>query len=236
MEIKVFGDLTQEDVIKSFEVEAEKYNGLYVDMDEAEGRKYVKAQAKTIGDLIKKLDRARIDKAAKYKREVESEFSVIKSRLEKANEPFTLLIDEYNAERKRILDAEKAKQKAIDDAKQLESDHELALLLNMKWDSEKEQREADKLAEIERIKKQAEADLIAKMQREQEAEKQLKEAAARYAAKAEQDRINNIEHQRKINNEILSDLLDNTELKEADAILIVKLIKNNRIRNLQINY
>ena len=74
------------------------------------------------------------------------------------------------------------------------------------------------------------------MQREQEAEKQINEAAARDAAKAEQDRINSIEHQRKINNEILADLLENTELKEADAILIVKLIKNNRIRNLQINY
>lgn len=236
MEIKLFGDLTQEEVIKSFEVESEKYTGLYVDMNEAEGRRYVKEQAKDIGDLIKKLDRARIDKSKAYKKEVEDEFAAIKVRLEKANEPFTLLINEHNAERKRILDTEKAKQQAIDDAKQLESDHEIGLLLNMKWDNEKEQREADKQAEIDRIRKQAEDDLLAEQQREQEMEKELKEAKARYAAYAEQERINNVEHQRVINNEIVADLLDNTDMSEDVAIHIVKLIKNNRIRNVQINY
>ena len=134
MDISIFNDITTEDQLQLIEVESSGYVGLYVEMNDIKQRGYVKAKAKTINDLLKKVERARIDKVKDFKAGVTAEAKEIAERLLLANKPFTLLLDEYNEERAKVLAAEKARVKAIEDAQQLENDHELALLMNDKHD------------------------------------------------------------------------------------------------------
>lgn len=146
MEIAIFTDLTTNEHLDQLKVESEKYTGLYVDMENAKERKYVKDKADGINQLLKKVERKRIDASKEYKIKVEAEAADIIERLQIANLPFTLLIDEYKEERKRILDAEKAEREAIELEVKIEADHEFALLMNDKFDNDKI------LAEQERIK------------------------------------------------------------------------------------
>ena len=164
MDVVSFKDLTTEDHLKKLEVEAEKYSGLYVDMDDKDQRIYVKDQAATITKLIKKINRARIDKSAEFKSNITAEADHVIGRLEKANERFTLLLVEYKGRRDKVLQAEKDRIKSIEDAQQLESDHELALLQYEKHKmdgAERARGEAERLsleesARIEREKRIAE--------------------------------------------------------------------------------
>lgn len=116
MQIKLFEGVTTPKALKAFQDKAEKYDGLYVDMNNKDERKFVKEQSKEITDIIKKLDRARIDKTNAFKRSVDEEFKAIKSSLETSNLPFSLLLDEHKAQRKSEL----AAQKKIKDQEQAE--------------------------------------------------------------------------------------------------------------------
>ena len=55
MGISIFQELTTDDYIKELEADGKKYEGLYVDMEDLESRKYVKNQASTINNLIKQV-------------------------------------------------------------------------------------------------------------------------------------------------------------------------------------
>ena len=226
MQVQLFTDITTEQALEAIEKEAKSYEGLYVEMDDPEQRKYVKEKARVIGDILKKLDRARIDKSKDYKARVEQEAASIRKRLEEANKPFTLLIDEYAAERKKILDAQKAKREAEEAARQLEIDHEFALLMNIQWDNDKEKREAEKAAEVKRIADEAKAQLIAEQQMAAEAEK---------AEKERQARINDIEHRRAINSETLAQLMT-LGLSEDDSKALIRALANNALAHVTINY
>lgn len=176
MNIVIFNKLTTSEELAELQVEAEKYTGLYVDMHKPEQRKYVKDKAAHIGQLLKKVDRHRIDASAEYKRAVEKEAASLSESLKIANLPFTLLIDEYTAERKKVLDAEKARKAAIDLANQIESDHEIALLMNDKFDSDIAENKRLQAAHEESIRKQAADD----------AKRLASEEIARQKAAAEQ--------------------------------------------------
>jgi hypothetical protein len=130
MDIVLFSSITTEQALRQLELEGEKYAGLYVDMNVPEERKYVKDNAALINDLLKNLDRARIDKSKAYKASVEAEAKGIRERLEAANQPFTMLIDAHKHERAEILAAQKAKDDAKALALQVEADHEHALLID----------------------------------------------------------------------------------------------------------
>ena len=231
----LFSDLTTDEKLAQLEAEGEKYQGLYVDMADKEQRKFVKDQASLVNDLLKKLDRKRIDLSKQYKAQVEAEAKEIKLRLEKANSPFTALIDEWNAERKRILDEEKRIQAEKELAEQIERDHEEALQLNRLWDLEKVDRERQR--EIER-------------QQQAEREKQIAEQAAKQALidaenarQAQLQREENArlkreadtEHKKQINNAILSVLVENG-IAEDDAKTVITLAAKGLLPNTQINY
>lgn len=233
--IEIFQDITTEDVLLSLEADAEKYTGLYVDMNEAEGRKYVKAQASKITDMLKALDRARIDKSKAYKQSVESAAKSIRDRLEKANEPYSLLIDEYKLERKKVLDAENARKQAIADAEQLELDHELALLMDLQWDSEKDKRAAEKTAEVERIAEEARQELIAQQQRDADYQASIDKSVREEAERLERLRVNDIEHQRVVNNHSVSQLIS-IGLSADDAKKVVKALAKDIFNHITINY
>ena len=235
MEIAIFKELTTEDFLQQLEAESEKYEGLYVDMDNKEERKYVKDKAVVINDMLKKLDRARIDKSKAYKKQVEDEAAAIKFILESANKPFTLLIDEHKAKRA----AELAEIKRIEDmkaeAEQYQLDHEEAIMLNRIWDLEAGEREAEKerqkQAQIERealIAKEA-AERAATIERNKVIAEQQRAESERLKREAD------INHQASINREALSCLVGNG-IDEATAKEVIKLIAKKQIKNVTINY
>jgi len=228
MDIVLFNDLTTEQVLQEIESEGKKYEGLYVDMDNAPERKYVKEHAAKITDLIKKLDRARIDKSKAYKAQVEKEFTDIKERLEIANSPFSLLLDEYKEKRAKILAEKKAREDAIELAKQIGEDHEIALLMNKTF-------EFDRAEEL-RIQKERD-DKIA-----EEAEARAIEQERQHQARIKQDEINaenarlaNVEHVRKVNNIILEAMLIHG-FDKANSIEFIKSVARKEIKELTINY
>lgn len=235
MEIAIFKDVTQEDIINSLEDEGQKYDGLYVDMDNKDERKYVKDKAVDINNLLKKLDRARIDKSKEYKQSVELEAKSIKERLEKANEPFTLLIDEYKEKRAKILAEEKAEQEAKEAFIQLQADHELALLMNNEFDrnyeqmiAEREKAERERLADIEQQKEAA-----AEQARQNEIARH--EAARKQEADDKAKRESDIAHISGIRT-VAKDSLINLGVSEDVAKKIILAIHNNQIPNITINY
>jgi colicin import membrane protein len=113
-EIVIFKALTSDESLTEIELQSEKFVGLTVDMNDAKERKKVKDSAQLISDILKRVDRARIDHAKDYKAKVEEEAAMIIDRLTVANKPLTDLTDAYTAKRKKILDAEKARQATID--------------------------------------------------------------------------------------------------------------------------
>ena len=231
----LFSDLTTDEKLAQLEAEGEKYQGLYVDMADKEQRKFVKDQASFVNDLLKKLDRKRIDLSKQYKAQVEAEAKEIKLRLEKANSPFTALIDEWNAERKRILDEEKRIQAEKELAEQIERAHEEALQLNRLWDLETKvreaQREVDRKMQEDRekqIAEQAAKQALIDAENERQAQLQREENAR---LKREAD----TEHKKQINNAILSVLVENG-IAEDDAKTVITLAAKGLLPNTQINY
>ena len=113
-EIVIFKALTSNEALAEIELQSEKFVGLTVDMDDAKERKKVKDSELLISDILKRVDRARIDYSKDHKAKVEAEAAMIVDRLTAANKPLTDLTDAYKAKRKQILDAEKARQLTID--------------------------------------------------------------------------------------------------------------------------
>ena len=228
MNIALFNDLTTDEYLTQLEEEGKKYEGLYVDMTNAPERKYVKEKAQSINDLLKKLDRARIDLSKDYKAKVEKEASLIKERLESANEPFTLLINEYKAERAKILAEEKKKEDARLLAIQKEDDHEMALLINKTYEFDKTEQLRLQKEHDEKIASEAAAEAI-------EQEKQRAARLEQIKKIEEQERLRNIEHVRGFNSDALNDLI-NLGLEEEIAKVVVMAIAKGRISHVTINY
>ena len=206
-EIKLFSGVTTEEVLKGLEVEAKEYEGLYVDMDNKPERKYVKDKAALISGMLKTLDRARIDESKNYKTLVEAEAASIKERLEEANKPFTLLIDEHKEKRAKEL----AKIKEIEDrkalAEQKEADHESAIMEDKVRTFEKAEAEKEAANQLEA--QRLEVERMAKAQAEQEAQAAIdlaesnrieairrEEQAVKQAEEAERLRIEAVEQQK----------------------------------------
>ena len=85
MEIALLKDITTEGFLVEIEAEGKKYDGLYVDMDNAPERKYVKDKADGILQLLKKIERKRIDALKEYKNRVEKDALDITERLKIEN-------------------------------------------------------------------------------------------------------------------------------------------------------
>lgn len=235
MNIVLFQDLTTSEAIKKLVEEGARYQGLYVDMENKKERKHVKDQAAFIKDLLKKLDRKRIDLAKTYKANVEKEANEIKSKLEFANSPYTTLIDEWNEKRSRELAEEKRVVELRELAEKKEADHEEAITLNRLWDLESKDREAQReLEKKNQIKREEEI-----------AEKAAKQALlnAEQSRLAEEQRVENerlkreadTKHKAKVNNSILKVLVSHG-ISEDDAKTMIKLTVKNELPNLTINY
>jgi len=264
MDIAIFHEITTEDLLVELEAEAKKYDGLYVDMEEAEQRKYVKDKASHINSLLKQLDRARIDKSKTYKMEVEAEAGKIKDRLMTANVPFQALIDEHKAERALIKAIKDASDEAKEYALQLPIRHEDALGMNELYDFKIAQVKIEQEKRDEQLKAEAVAeakqDLInaenkakadakqaienaerAEAKRVADVEQARIDEQARQAAivKAEQDaenaRLANVEHVRSINIDIKSVLMS-YGISEEDSRIMIRLASQGKLPNVKISY
>ena len=222
--IVLFKNITQEEVLSELEEKAKKYDGLYVDMEDKEQRKFVKDKASFISGLLKKIDRARIDMAQDYRLSVESEAGAIRQRLEDANAPFQLLIDKHKAERAKILANEKADAEAEALAKQLPIDHDEALQMNELFDFKVKQAERERLDREEKIRLEAEAK--AKADAEVEA-KEREDKLAQEKWQAEQDAIN-AENARKQAEAQAKIDAENAEVKRLTDIENAKQAEINR--------
>ena len=228
MNVTLFKDLTTDERLTELESAAEEYNGLYVEMEHPEQRKYVKGKAADIKSIIKAVNVFRVKYAKDYRLLVEAEAASIIARLEKANEPFTLLIDDYDTARKVILDAEKASKLAIENAAQKELDHEFAILLDKSY-------LADKLAAENAQAERDEAIRVEAANRATQAAKSAQEATNRAIKLDADNRLANKEHVRGINRDILA-ALQNNGVGEFEAKTLITLIAQGKINNITINY
>ena len=229
MSIALFKEVTTEDYLLELEKKSKEcHEGLWADMSDAAQRKHVKDSAEHINSILKRLDRARIDKKKDFSVRVENEASEIRVRLEKANSPFTLLIDEWKDKRAKILAKEKRIREAKELAIQIEKDHEFALLIDAQMMSEKEEKQRLQLEREEQLKVDAVAKAKKEMEEDIEREKQLR-------IRNENERLANTEHLKAVNNAIL-DKLTSIGLSNATAKNVVCAIAKGEIPHVKINY
>jgi len=227
--LSVFDASVTEAKLQEIEHTSTTYTDLWVDMEDAEARKFVKARSSEITDIVKRIDRSRIDIVKEYRVKVEHEASAIITRLSAANLPFSALIDEHKLKRDKILAAKKARQDAIDLAFEIERDHEFALLIDDKVmqdkaDAVKAQKEYDQAIASEaadnareEIKRQIEYNANAKA-----------EGEAR--RRADRDHVGNVRKSAK------ESLMMYANLSEEDARSVVLAITNDLINNITIKY
>ena len=183
-EVTIFTDITTEEALQQIEAYSLKYNAdIVADMSDDNDRRVIKKEASEIADMRKAVERARIDKKKVYGKQVDKEAAIIDARLAKANEPFDVLINNYNAERKLILDRENAKKKAIEDQAAIDSDYEIAELLMGKYFDDKAKSEQTRIAYEENLKCEAAEQAVADA-------KLLAEQVAAKAIQDKQDAIN----------------------------------------------
>jgi hypothetical protein len=228
MNIVLFQEITTDEALQKLEAEGEKYTGLFCDMDNNDERRYVKDNAALINDLLKKLDRARIDKARDYKTEVEKEAGEIRTRLEAANLPFTLLIDEHKAKRAKILADQKAKETAAELVLQIEADHYSAVMMDKIQTMEALEREQQRLDGEELIASMAAADAI---QKEQDRQTAKTKALELERLQRESDNLHVGAVRRAAKESLMA-----TGLDEAAAKRVVKAIHAGYIPNVEIKY
>jgi len=251
MQIAIFNEITTEEALQQLERSAEKYDGLYVDMNNKDERKFVKDKAYDIQQLLKAIDRKRIDESKEYKTKVEAEASAIKQRLEDANSPFMILINNHKEERAKILSEEKAIKEAEELAIQIEIDHADAIMYNKVYAAEKAELLAAQNKRDEDIKAEAIEQATAKAERyaveaEEKRLHDVKQAKQEQINKqnAEQQRIKDEESARLANQSYVTAtckaakeaLIQFAGLTEDQAVSAVKAIRDNKISNVTLNF
>jgi len=256
--IALFEEITTEKALAAIEKDAALYDGMFVDMKDDKERKFVKTKASVITSLLKKLDRARIDKSANFKIQVEDEALKIKTRLQEANKPFTQLMDDYKEVRRVELEQEKQLQAAKDLAFQLPFDHEEAISMDKLFDFEKseairEQKERDDLltkeANDRAIKAEKQAKINAdnaEIQRIADVKKAEEDATQREIERQEQEKREKEEKQRKLEankkhvgricGEAKKCFMKDKEINDELATKIVKMIAKHEIKHISISY
>jgi hypothetical protein len=229
MEIAIFNKITTEGVIASIEENSKKYHvGFYADMNNAPERKLVKESASEIGGIIKELEAARISITKANTLAVNKEHKLILERLTVANAPFQVLIDEYAAQRKKILADEKRVVELRAAMVQKEDDHEMGLLINKTF-------EYDKAEEL-RLKEESDKSYRDQVEAEAEERANSKEAHAKAASIREENaRLANKSHVGNVNRGALRDLMY-LGLTEVNGKALIRAISKNEISNITINY
>ena len=229
MEITIFKETTTEGVIASIEENSKKYHvGFYADMENAPERKLVKESASEIGGIIKELEVARIKITKANTAAVNKEHKAILERLTVANAPFQTLIDEYTAQRKKILADEKRVVELRAAMVQKEDDHEMALLINKTFEYDKAESIRVNNEQLHTIKVEAEKAANAR-------QATLNAKIAQDEINAENARLANVEYVRGVNNLILNAMIE-CDIPKYYAQQFIKKIARKELPSLTINY
>lgn len=234
-ELTIFNKITTAQVLSDFASIGDSYTDLYVDMNDTEQRRFVKGKAAEITGLLKKLDRARIDKTKESKAEIDAEFKIICDSLNMSNKPFTDLIDEYKAERKRILDEEKRIQAEKDAYYQMGIDHADAIDLNKLFDLEAEKRERERKENEAKLLAEAEEKRLKDVEQAKIDERNKAQAIIQQAADEKAKREADQEHVKNILTNVKLSLMQ-CNLTEDQARAVTLAIKNGQIFNTSIKF
>jgi len=249
-----------EDILQKVEREVMSF---VPDVTTAKGRKEIASLAYKVAQTKTYLDGLGKDLVAELKeipKLIDANRKTVRDRLDELKEKARQPLTDYEVEQERIKQEEEAKRAAEELAKKIESDHEMALLMNDAFDRElaekKAEQERQRIAHEEEIKRQAEeqakrdaeekaaAEIAAAKKREEEAiaakahaellAKQEKEKAEREAKealeRAEREKQEAIEAERKKAQEEADRIRREAEEKEAERLAEEKRIKDEEER------
>lgn len=173
-------------IIGKIEKEA---RSLVPDVSTKKGRDAIASMAHKVARSKTYIDNAGKDLVAELKalpKQIDESRRIVRERLDALKDEVRRPLTEWEAEQERIKAEEAAKIKAEEDRKKLESDHEIALLMNDAFDRElaekKAEEERQRIAHEEELKRQA-----AEQAKREAEEKAAAELAA--AKKREEDAI-----------------------------------------------
>ncbi|MFG6063703.1 cell envelope biogenesis protein TolA [Enterobacter ludwigii] len=252
-----------EDILQKVEREVMSF---VPDVTTAKGRKEIASLAYKVAQTKTYLDGLGKDLVAELKeipKLIDANRKTVRDRLDELKEKARQPLTDYEVEQERIKQEEEAKRAAEELAKKIESDHEMALLMNDAFDRElaekKAEQERQRIAREEEIKRQAEerakreaeekaaAEIAAAKKREEEAiaakaqaellAKQEKEKAEREAKealeRAEREKQEAIEAERKKAQDEADRIRREAEEKEAARLAEEKRIKDEEERRAQ---
>lgn len=184
-------------IIDKVEREVEAF---VADVKTAKGRKEIASMAYKVAQSKTYLDGLGKDLVAELKevpKLIDANRKTVRDRLDALRDKVRLPLTEWEAEQERIKAEEEAKRAAEELAKKVEADHEIALLLNDKFDRDlaeaKAEAERKRIAHEEELKRQAaerakqEAEAKARAEIEAAARREAEAKAA--AERAERERI-----------------------------------------------
>ncbi|MRT14963.1 hypothetical protein GJV07_22050 [Enterobacteriaceae bacterium RIT711] len=154
------------------------------DLSTAKGRARVASLAAQVSrskTAIEKPGRDYLKRLKELPKEVEAELRRFVTECDTIRDETRRPLTEWEAEQERIKQEEEANRKAEEDRKQFEADHEIALLLNDKFDRDaaeaKAEAERQRIAHEEELKSQAAEQ--AKREAAEAAQREIDAAAAR---------------------------------------------------------
>lgn len=247
-------------IIEKIEKEA---RSLVPDVSTKKGRDAIASMAHKVARSKTYIDNAGKDLVAELKalpKQIDESRRIVRERLDALKDEVRRPLTEWEAEQERIKAEEAAKLKAEEDRKKLESDHEIALLMNDAFDRElaekKAEEERQRIAHEEELKRQAAeqakreaeekaaAELAAAKKREEDAiaaraqaellAKQAKERAEQEAkdaaAKAEAEKKAAIEAEQRKAQEEADRIKREAEAKEAARLAEEKRIADEKAK------
>lgn len=181
---------TQPDHIEQILQQVEEEVSAFVfDASTKKGRDAMASLGLKVAKTKTYLDGLGKDLVTEYKevpKKIDASRKVVRDRLDALKEKVLQPKLEWEAEQERLKAEEEAKRQVEELAKQVEADHEIALLLNEKFDRDvaekKAEAERQRIAHEEELKRQAAEQ--ARIEAEQKAKAEL-EAAARREAEAQ---------------------------------------------------
>ena len=252
-----------EDILQKVEREVMSF---VPDVTTAKGRKEIASLAYKVAQTKTYLDGLGKDLVAELKeipKLIDSNRKTVRDRLDELKEKARQPLTDYEAEQERIKQEENARLAAEALAKQVEADHEIALLMDREFDrqreearikAEQEQREREEklkceAAEAARVEAEQKAqeereaaarrELELKMQAEQaerariEAEQRAEREKKEAADRAEREKQEAIEAERKKAQEEADRVRREAEAKEVARISEEKRIKDEEERRAQ---
>lgn len=196
--VSVFTDKTRiEQILHRIETEVRSF---VPDLSTGVSRKAIASMANKVARSKTYIDGVGKDAVAELKelpKQIDEQRRIVRERLDALKDEVRLPLTQWEAEQERIKAEEEARIAADNLAAQIESDHEIALLMNEKFDRDaaeaKAEAERQRIAYEEELKRQAaeqariEADQ--KAQQEREAAAQRERDLQAKAEQAERDRI-----------------------------------------------